>query len=118
MEFPEGVTVQRDRRRTIADPYNPAVPRLGRWDEPLDTITIEQAFVASSSSSSLRNATREQILTAKSLYVSDPDADIRAKDRIRVGGETYYVHAKPSGDTNPFTGWRPALEIPLEENDG
>ena len=118
MDFPAGEDVVRERRREVPDPYNPDKPRRGEWTGPLDRVTLERAFVASSSSSSLRNATREQTLTAKSLYLSDPDADVRAGDRILAAGVAYYIHAKPSSDRNPFTGWRPALEIPLEENDG
>lgn len=117
MEFPFGPTVYRDRRRPIPDPYNPASTVPGSWDGPLDTIAIPGAFVGSSSSVRVTDATRSQILTAKSLYC-DPDADVRAGDRIRADGVTYQVDAKPAADTNPFTGWRPPQEIPLKDPTG
>lgn len=122
MDFPFGPAVFRDRRRPVPDPYNPASTVPGSWDGPLDTIRLGDdgrngAFVASSSSVRVTDATRTQILTAKSLYC-DPDEDVRVGDRIRVGAETYEVEAKPAGDTNPFTGWRPVQEIPLKNATG
>jgi hypothetical protein len=121
MGFAHGVTVFRDRRGRTPDPYNPTSTTEGDWDPEL-TIELPGAFVASTSSTALVNATRSQILTAKSLYLSDPDADVLPRDRIRVGGvkddfttgTPYMVDARPQADTNPFTGYRPAVEIPLE----
>ncbi len=117
MDFPFGETVYRDRRKLIPDPYNPAEMIYGPWADP-DTIELPGSFVASSSSSSLSNATRTQILTSKSLYLSDPSADVRAGDRIRAAESTYQVNVRPSADVNPFTGWQPAVEIPLELPEG
>jgi hypothetical protein len=111
MDIPHAQPVFRDRRKQIVDPYNPTSSIPGPWEDP-DTINLE-GFVASSSSSSLTDATRTQILTAKSLYLSDPAADVIAGDRIRAGTATYAVDAIPAADINPFTGWQPALEIPL-----
>jgi hypothetical protein len=116
MEFPAGVTVHRDRRREVPSRYT-AETRPGSWDD-VDTIEIPQAFVASSSSSSLRNATRSQVLTAKSLYLGDTAADVRVGDRIRAGGIAYFVRERPEADTNPWTDWTPVLEIPLESTEG
>ena len=112
MDFDYGQTVYRDRRRQITDPYNPGTTVEGDFDPAL-TVALEGAFVASSSSSSLANATRVQILTAKSLFLTDPTADVRARDQIRVGTDTYQVEERPAADMNPFTGWQPAVEIPI-----
>lgn len=124
MEFPFGQTVFRDRRALIPDPYNPSkqVPG-GDWGS---SIQLAGAFVASSSSSSQRDATRAQILTSKSLYLGDTTADVVAGDRIRVGGTigdlasgtAYLVEARPEADVNPFTGWQPVVEIPLTLTEG
>ncbi|MFF8187731.1 hypothetical protein ACF044_10785 [Microbacterium sp. NPDC016588] len=114
--FAHGGTVLRDRRPDVANPYNPDRPTPGAWEDA-DTIKIDDAWVASSSSTTTETATRAQILTEKSLFCP-PDADVRPGDRIRVDGATYYVKVKPSGDTNPFTGWRPVLEVPLEDREG
>lgn len=116
MEFEYGQTVTRDRRKLIPDPYNPERMIPGPWSD-VDSSDIEQAFIASSSSTPVSSATRTQTLTEKSLYCQ-PDADVRAGDRIRAGGEVYFVHAKPAGDVNPFTGWQPVVEIPLENAEG
>ncbi|MBW8025294.1 hypothetical protein EOG37_01180 [Clavibacter michiganensis subsp. michiganensis] len=116
MEFPAGITVYRDRRREVPSRYVNET-RPGSWDD-VDTIEIPEAFVASSSSSSLRNATRSQILTAKSLYLGDVTADVQPGDRIRFGSSALYVHERPEADTNPFTGWTPVVEIPLESTEG
>ena len=89
----------------------------GVIDTDAETITIPGAFVASSSSSSLKNATRGEVLTAKSLYCA-PDADVQVGDRIRADGVEYYINVLPSADKNPFTGWRPASEIPLDNSLG
>ena len=125
MDFEFGETVHRDRRPGIADPYNPARTVPGDW-AGAETIVLELAFVAASSSRALTTATRMQMLTAKSLYLTEPDADVKAGDRIRVGGTEddldsgtpYMVPARPAGDTNPFTGWQPVVEIPLELVEG
>ncbi len=116
MQFPHGVTVTRQRRPQVTDPMNPARTIWGDWADA-ESVTIEGAFVSSSSSSSLANATRSEILTAKSLFAK-PTADVRAGDRITVGGDAYMVNVRPSADVNPFTGWQPVVEIPLELVEG
>lgn len=126
MDFPFGQTVFRDRRTTTANPHNPSRPVEGDWDPAL-TIQIDGAFVAASSTSgssatAVRDATRSQLLTSKSLYLSDPTADVLPRDRIRVGGSlgdmssgiAYLVEVFPDADVNPFTGWQPVAEVPLE----
>ena len=126
MDFPNGTTVFRDRRALVTDPNHPSrQTRDGDWDVSL-TIVLAGAFVASSSSSSTKNANRIEVLTAKSLYGTDPTADVVFGDRIRVGGTqsdltsgtAYLVDAVPDADTNPFTGWQPAVEIPLRRDEG
>lgn len=86
----------------------------GDWGNP-EILPIEGAFVASTSTSMLGDATRQQALEAKSLYVGA--ADIRKGDRIRNGEEGAPIYTidgiPPEPDTNPFTGWTPEREIPL-----
>jgi hypothetical protein len=113
MQFPHGELVERDRRQLEADPYNPDRQAPGSWDDA-ETIELEEAFVASSSATALPDATRSQILAAKSLYLTDVEADVLVGDRIRAGGRIYYVNEIPASDVNPFTGWQPAVEIPLD----
>lgn len=111
MEFAAGVSVVRLRGTPILDPYS-NLPTGISWEEP-DRLTIASAFVASSSSSTVRGELRQQQLTAKSLFC-DPTADVRTGDRVVSGAHTYTVTARPEADTNPWTGWQPVQEIPLE----
>lgn len=117
MDFPFGEIVYRDRRKLIVDPYDPTSTTPGPWTDP-DTIELPGAFVASSSSASIPDPVRSQVITTKSLYLSDPAADVLTGDRIRSGSSTYSVDAKPEADRNPFTGWQPVQEIPLKLGEG
>lgn len=130
MEFPFGEQVVRERRQQVLDPYDPGALVPGSWEDPLDYLEVEQAFVASSSSTAPVDATRSQILTEKSLYCTEPSVDVRPGDRIRrggvrdedtgtwSGGEVLYVNVRPAADTNPFSGWQPVIEIPLDMTEG
>lgn len=113
MSFDHGQAVNRLRRVRVVDPYNPDRFTLGGWDSA-SSLLIDGAFIASSSSNSPADATRSQIITAKSLFC-DAVADVLANDRIVCEGVIYAVDAVPSADVNPFTGWRPAREVPLTE---
>jgi hypothetical protein len=115
MDFPFGTTVIRQRRKVVTDPYSQKQV-AGNWDDP-DAAEIENAWVASSSSSAVPDAIRSQVTTTKSLYCP-PDADVKVGDRIVAGGVTYQVNAKPDADVNPFSGWQPAAEILLKEVSG
>jgi len=112
MDFAAGVAVIRQRARMKIDPYSKR-PMPTDWNDP-DTATINGAFVASASSVGITTELRQQVQTTKSLYC-DPAADVRIGDRIVSGTHTYTVTAVPEADTNPFTGWQPVQEIPLEE---
>lgn len=118
MEFAFGESIVRERRPQVPDPYKPDRTVAGPWTGPLDELPIEGAFISSSSSVAPVDATRRQVLTDKSLYCTDPDVDVRVGDRIRRGDDLFYVNARPAADTNPFTGWRPAVEIPLDMTEG
>lgn len=111
MEFAAGVSVVRLRPTPVLDPYS-QLPVGTDWTAP-DRLTIPGAVVASSSSSTVRGELRQQQLTAKSLFC-DPTADVRTGDRVASGAHIYTVTARPEADVNPFTGWQPVQEIPLE----
>lgn len=127
MDFPFGESVVRERRRMVPDPYKPGREVRGAWGADVDVLHLQGAFVASSSSVARSDAVRSEILTTKSLYCQ-PDADVHPGDRIRrggalvdgvwTGGSLLYVKERPESDTNPFTGWQPVLEIPLEGSEG
>lgn len=114
MTFPFGETVYRDRPPQVTDPYNPDRTRAGSFDDDdAETITLQRAFVASSSSSAVSDATRGQVLSTKSLYCR-ADADVKIGDRIRTAAGVWYVNELPAADTNPFTGRQPVREVPLD----
>lgn len=111
MQFANGQIVFRDRREQVADPYNPARTEPGPW--PGVTVSIENAYIGPASSVAIADPTRNQVQVQKALYCS-PDADVQIGDRIRSGSETFEVRELPDAPTNPFTGWQPVLEVPLE----
>lgn len=111
MSYPFGETVYRDRPPQIPDPYKPGHTVPGEYSAGA-TITLHGAFVGSSSSTNVADATREQILSAKSLFCP-PASDVQVGDRIRTASGTWYVNELPTADINPFTGWQPVREVPL-----
>jgi hypothetical protein len=117
MTFAYGEDVFRDRRRPIADPYNPDSTTVGAWTDDsstFDTITLEGVYIDSTSANALPDAMRTEQQITKSLYSQDRTVDVKTGDRIRtVDGDTFYVNVRPAKDVNPFTGWAPGIEIPL-----
>lgn len=130
MEFPFGEQVVRERRQLVIDPYDPGTSVPGSWEATLTYLELDSAFIASSSSTAPLDATRSQILTEKSLYLTEPSVDVQPGDRIRrggtfdedtetwSGGDVLYVRVRPAADTNPFTSWQPVVEIPLDMSEG
>ncbi len=112
MEFAFGQTVYRDRRQQVPDPYNPARTQPGPWSGAT-SITLDGAYVGPASSVAVSDPTRAQVQVSKSLYCA-PSADVKIGDRIRAGAETFEVLELPDAPTNPWTGWQPVLEVPLE----
>lgn len=113
ISMPYGTAVYRLRAGTVTDPYS-GRPISEDWDNAT-ALLIAQAFIASTSTSMLGDATREQALEAKSLFCDD-SYDIAKGDRIRDGesGPIYTIDGiPPAGDVNPFTGWKAPREIPL-----
>jgi hypothetical protein len=117
MFFAHGQTVLRDRRPQIADPYDPSRTIPGDWDAAT-TVTIEGAAVLSDATSAIPDGARSELASGFTLFCSDPAADVQVGDRIRAGGMTLYVNSLPSSDVNPFTGWQPVREVPLDHTLG
>ncbi len=116
MQFAAGVKVVRLRRKPEPDPLNPARERRGSWDDA-EAVEVVNAFVASVSSSASRSATREMVISSKSLFCP-PGADVVAGDRIVFDGVTFEVAENTVADVNPFTGWQPVREVPLKAVSG
>ncbi|WP_137843857.1 hypothetical protein [Microbacterium sp. 2FI] len=117
MSFAHGDTVYRDRRPLMTDPYNPDATVPGAWSDA-DTLVLTEAFVDDISSSTVSDGARSAISSGKALFLTDPDADVQVGDRIRAGDLTLYVNELPSSPKNPFTGWRPGREVPLDHTLG
>lgn len=116
--YSHGEPVTRERRKPVTDPYDPASTVPGTWEDPLDVLPLEKCYVDFGSSSSSPDATREPVSTTTTLFCPDPDVDVKVGDRIRRGADEWYVNERPGDYTNPFTGWRPPLEIPLDLEEG
>jgi hypothetical protein len=110
--------VTRLRRPQIPSPANPARTVPGEWADAV-SITLAGAYVGDGSSSSAPDPTRSQIVTSKSLYLTDVTVDVMPGDRIvTAAGNEYDVRVKPDAVRNPFTGWCPVLEVPLVNVEG
>lgn len=118
--FGNGVTVFRDRRPTSTDPYNPVRTEPGDW-AGASSIAIEGAYIGPASSVAVADPTRAQVQEQLALFCA-PTADVQRGDRIREGGTlenltsgiAYMVRELPDAPRNPWTGWQPVLEVPLE----
>lgn len=117
--FPAGQTVIRQRRQRVTDPHDPEHTIAGAWDDAPDEITLEGAYLSTAGSTDTSSATRTQAITTATLFCQ-PGADVRTGDRVLsiAGGGWWYVNARPESDTNPFTGWQPVMQIPLELTEG
>jgi hypothetical protein len=111
------VTIFRDRRPPIPDPYNPARTVPGAWSDAATIALNEDAFLAPSSSTRSETATRAQVLTEMSLYAA-VGSDVSPGDRIRAPEGTFFVNVRPAPYTSPFDGWEAGIEAPLEEREG
>lgn len=111
-----GTVVQRLRRPSVPDPYNPSNQTTGSWDEATSS-DVQGAYLDFASTVLIADATRMQRVVTVTLCC-DPDADVRAGDRIVAAGVTYTVKAIPIVPSTPFTGWRPWMQAPLEEVTG
>lgn len=104
--------------RATPNPYNPAAPGSD-WSAPEELPFV--GFLASSSSTVTVNTLDRTVTSRAVMTIPDPDTDIRVGDRVRADpddGRLWAVAGIPSHDTNPFTGWRPTLEVDLEEVKG
>ncbi|MBW3090432.1 hypothetical protein [Bifidobacterium miconisargentati] len=106
---------ERLRAARIPDAYNP-MQSAEDWEHP-DVLELRGAL-ASSSSTRTPDVLDNQTTSVAYLTVDNPMADVRIGDRIRAkpdDGRMWEVSGFPSRDVNAFTGWRPTLEIQLNE---
>lgn len=53
-------------------------------------------------------------VTDSRTLIAPPDSDIVPTDRVRMHGLLYQVEALPMDWEDPFTGWRPGMQVRLE----
>jgi hypothetical protein len=118
MTFPFGRDLLRERAGLMPDPYSPTEQIRGDWEHPEEPLPIPGAFIAQTSTSLLKTATRDQAAESKSLFC-EGSADVQKGDRIRDGDIVYTIDGiPPAADSNPFSGWTPPREIPLTRTVG
>ncbi|OZD48578.1 hypothetical protein CH252_18780 [Rhodococcus sp. 06-1477-1B] len=111
------MSIYRDRRPRVPDPYNPARTTWGPWGDA-QTVTLDsEAFIAPKGSTRSETATRTQVLTEVSLF-APVGSDVLPGDRIRDGDATYFVNVRPAPYVSPFDGWEAGIEAPLEDREG
>ena len=109
---------QRLRAKKVEDPYSGELTGED-WEHP-DVLTFAGAL-AGSSSMRTPDVLREETTSTAYLTSPDPTLDVMPGDRIRAmpdDGRCWEVSGYPSRDQNAFTGWRPTIEIPLNEYRG
>lgn len=103
------------RAGKVTNPYNPDVGGSD-WTHP-EELAVE-GFLSSSSSATRTSDLDRRVSSTAVLTIPDPDSDIKVGDRIRpepADGRMWTVSGIPARDRNPFTGWRPTMEVQLEE---
>jgi hypothetical protein len=109
--------ILRDRPATEPDPYNPGRTRpAATWDDAA-TITLPDtpdAWIGTPSIQASGDPARSSTSSTASLFC-DATVDVRQGDRLRYGGHTFIVQAVPLSTPNPWTGWQPPVEIPIQE---
>lgn len=107
-----GLEMKRLRAAEVADPYN-GRRTVPDWENPDELAFC--GFIASQSSAMTPDGSREENVSTSMLTVEDAGIDIRRGDRIVFGGRTFVVDGVPETDANPFTGWRPTMQVRLQE---
>lgn len=113
MDFP--TALRRLRPKQVQDPMNPR-RTVESWDETDELVLA--GFLDSEASSEVTGASREELVHTATLYLDDPTADVRRGDLITDGTHKWRVQGFPAAPMNPFTGWRPYIEIRLQEVTG
>jgi hypothetical protein len=107
--------ILRDRRPTEPDQYNPGRTRpAATWAEAATITLPDDAWIGTPSIQGSSDPARSSTASTASLFC-DIDVDVRKGDRLRYGSHTFIVQAVPLSTPNPWTGWQPPVEIPIEE---
>lgn len=108
MDFWHGETVIVLRGRPVTDAYSRQETGIS-FDDPIPT-TFERCAVGQTSTVERVEAGRTAVVT--DLVVVLPyDADVTARDRIKIRGQVHEIVGDPFPVKNPFTGWTPGTEV-------
>ncbi len=113
--FPYGITVTRQRGTAVLDPYSGEETGIS-WADP-DEIEVEGCAFNPGGSTEPVEVGRAAVVSKPTVYAPF-GADIRAKDRLKIGDTTYDVDGRPAPFKNPFTGWEPGLVVTLKDVEG
>ncbi|MEV0267718.1 hypothetical protein AB0H43_03000 [Hamadaea sp. NPDC050747] len=112
MTLPAGETVIRWRAGTIADEYG---NRVRSWDAatstPIDGCGVAQGSLGRTDE--VRAADSEGEPSDLTVYITDPEADVLATDRLEVRGRVYAIEGEPAAWANPMTGTAFGLVVRL-----
>lgn len=104
MTFPFGATVTLVRRVKSGE------DAFGNDTFSTTSQTVVGAYSPGGSSEQVQG--QDVVVTQPTVYLPT-GTDLRAVDAIDIGGERFEVDGTPGEWQNPFTGWRPGLEVRL-----
>lgn len=80
-------------------------------------LTIRGCIRAPRTTSEIEDRGRQGVIVGETLY-APPRADILATDQIEIDGVLFNIEGQPGVWQNPFTGWKPGLEVALTRGEG
>lgn len=105
----------RRRRVQVPDPHNPARMVGGDWGAAV--ALPAPSWVETNANTVVAGPARAMRVTVATLFCPQ-GTDVQFGDEISDGGLSWIVDAIPTSNVNPFTGWRPPMEVPLREVTG
>ncbi|MGZ6806389.1 MAG: hypothetical protein ACXVGG_07115 [Mycobacteriaceae bacterium] len=104
MTFPFGQTV------TLVKRVKSGQDAFGNDVYSTTTVAVSGAFAPGGSSEQLQG--QDVVITQPTVYLP-AGTDVSAVDAIDVAGQRFEVDGSPNDWQNPFTGWRPGVEVKL-----
>lgn len=110
MYFAHGELVTVLRGSPILDPYSHE--ETGRsWTDPTPTPYPKCAVYQNTTEEPTEDG-RNSVRTATTVLLP-ANADITARDRVVVRGQTFEIDGDPFPWHSPFTGWEPGTQVTL-----
>jgi hypothetical protein len=103
--FPFGQTV------TLVKRVKSGTDAFGNDVFSTTSVDVLGAFTPGGSSEQVQG--QDVVITQPTVYLP-AGTDVSAVDAIDVAGDRYEVDGSPNDWRNPFTGWRPGVEVKLK----